>query len=157
MITPKSLIAATLISGLAATAIFAASHGADFKNEIDARKAQMRLYAFNISQLGGMAKGMIPYDSDQAAAAAANIAALTKLNAGAMWPEGSDSLNVEGTRALPDLWDDMADVQAKGMALAKAADAMAAAAGTGLENLQAALGPLGGSCAACHKAFRQPE
>ena len=51
----------------------------------------------------------------------------------------------------------MADVQSKGMALAAAADAMAAAAGNGLDSLRGAMNGLGGACAACHKAYRQPQ
>ncbi len=153
----RNLIAGGLIAALTGTALLAASDGGDFKAQVTARKSLMRLYVFNISTLGAMAKGAIPYDATAASAAAGNLAALSKLNQAGMWPEGSDSLSIEGTRALPDLWDDMADVQNKAAALTKAADAMAAAAGNGLEALQAAMGPLGGACGACHKAYRQPE
>ncbi|MBZ0129945.1 MAG: cytochrome c [Rhodobacteraceae bacterium] len=124
---------------------------------IKARQSQMRLYAFNLGQLGAMAKGAIEYNADQASAAAGNLALLSTLNAGAMWVPGSDSMSVSNTRALPELWDNMADVGAKAQALAAATAAMNDAAGNGLEALQAAMGPLGGACGACHKAYRAPE
>ncbi|MCB1367377.1 MAG: cytochrome c [Rhodobacteraceae bacterium] len=124
---------------------------------IEARQSQMHLYAFNLGQLGAMAKGAIEYNADQASAAAGNLALLSTLNAGAMWVPGSDSMSVANTRALPDLWDNMADVGAKAQALAEAAAAMNDAAGNGLEALQAAMGPLGGACGGCHKVYRAPE
>ncbi len=149
--------AALLAAATAALALPLTAQESEFKAQITARQSQMRLYAFNISQLGAMAKGMVPYDAAAATAAANNIATLTRLNAAAMWPAGSDNFSTEGTRALPELWDNMADVQQKGMALAKAADAMAAVAGNGLDEMRAAMGPLGGACGACHKAYRQPQ
>ncbi len=151
---------AMLAGGALAASLATAPLGAqemDFGKEVTARKALMQLYVFNIGQLAGMAKGQLPYDADQARAAAMNLARLAGLDQSRMWPEGSDSLSIEGTRALPDLWDDMADVQAKGQALAQAADALAAVAGDGLDALRAGLGPVGQSCSACHKAYRQPE
>ena len=153
----RKLVAAGLVASLAGSALFAASHEGPFRNEITARQSQMRLYAFNISQLGAMAKGMLPYDAAAASAAAGNIAALARLNPGAMWPMGSDNFSVDGTRAMPELWDNMGDVQAKGMALVSAADAMAAVAGNSLDELRGAMGALGGACSGCHKAYRQPQ
>lgn len=124
---------------------------------IGARQSQMKLYAFNLGLLGDMAKGAVAYDADAAGKAAANLAALTRLDQSRMWPQGSDDMSVDGTRALPALWENLPDVMAKGAATAEAAAGMEAAAGAGLEQLQAALGPLGGACGACHKAYRAPD
>lgn len=124
---------------------------------IDARKAQMDLYAFNLGLLGGMAKGAIDYDAAAAGKAASNLAMLTKLDQSRLWPEGSDEMSTEGTRALADIWDNLPDVMSKNAALVEAATAMEAAAGSSLAELQAAMGPLGGACGACHKAYRAPE
>ena len=71
------------------------------ENAIKARQAQMQLYAFNLGQLGAMAKGDMEYNAEAAGAAASNLAALTKLNQMALWPQGSDSDSVEASRALP--------------------------------------------------------
>lgn len=150
----------TRIAGAALAALMVAGPVAAqdaVANAIKARQSQMRLYAFNLGQLGAMAKGAIEYNADQASAAAGNLALLSKLNAGAMWVADSDALSAANTRALPEIWDNLADVGTKAQALAAAASAMDAAAGTGLTALQAAMGPLGAACGGCHKAYRAPE
>lgn len=161
MFRPTFRVVALSAAGamLAATAVFAASHGAKGPHAaaIKARQSQMQLYAFNLGQLGAMAKGEVEYNSEVATAAAANLATMTRLNAMAMWPAGSDNAQAANTRALPDLWQNFADVASKAEALSAAADTMASAAGTDLMSLQAAMGPLGGACGACHKAYRAEE
>lgn len=122
-----------------------------------ARQGLMQFYAMNLGVLGGMAKGAVPYDAAAASTAAGNIAGVTQLNLSMLWPEGSDDMSLEGSRALPAIWDNMADVGAKSGAMREAAAAMQAAAGTDLAALQAAMGPLGAACSDCHKAYRAPE
>jgi len=153
----KKIAAATITLTIAATAVFAASHAGPFDGAITARQSHMRLYGHNIGVLGGMAQGKIGYDADAAAAAAGNLLALSKLNQSTYWPVGSDSFDNANTRALPALWDNFGDVGKKATDLIAAAAAMDAAAGGGLGALQAAMGPLGGACGACHKAYRQPK
>lgn len=147
-----------LILGLAGAALVATSGFAQDANPaVTARKAQMQLYAFNLGTLGAMAKGDVEYNAEAAQAAAGNLVTLASLSAAAMWPAGTDDMSIEGTRALPTLWESMPDVMTKASALSEAAGAMAAAAGTDLASLQAAMGPLGGACGDCHKAYRAPE
>lgn len=125
---------------------------------VKARQAQMQLYAFNIGLLGGMAKGDIAYDAAAASAAAANLAALAKLDQSRMWPQGTDTMELgTETAALPAIWDAGSDIGAKAGDLVSASAAMEAAAGGGLESLQGAMNALGGACGACHKAYRQPD
>lgn len=124
---------------------------------VKARQAQMQLYAYNISQLGAMAKMKIPYDAEAASKAASNLAALTSLDQSTLWPSGSDTPSYEGTRALPALWANYDDVIVKSTALNDAVAAMNIAAGTDLASLQEAMNALGGACGACHKAYRQPK
>ncbi|EEX10847.1 cytochrome c-554 [Ruegeria lacuscaerulensis ITI-1157] len=124
---------------------------------VKARKSLMSLYAFNISQLGAMAKGEAEYNAEVAAAAANNLATLSKVDQSAMWPAGTDNVADPSSRALPAIWENFADVGAKGQAFAEAAAAMQAAAGQDLDALKAAMGPLGGACSACHKAYRAPK
>jgi cytochrome c556 len=147
------------IAGLAmaATAVFAASHAGPFDGAITARKSHMQLYGHNVGVLGGMAQGKMDYDADAASAAANNLVALVNMSQGTYWPQGSDSASVEGTRALPAIWEDFPGVMAQIGGLQKAAAGMQDAAGGGLESLQAAMGPLGGACGACHKAYRQAQ
>jgi cytochrome c556 len=152
---PKAsrIVAALLASALVAGPALAQ----DANPAIAARQAHMGLYMFNLGLLGGMARGNVEYDAEAASAAAANLAALSKLDQSRYWPEGTSSLDSSDSRALPELWDNIPDAIAKGQALAAAADAFAAQAGGGLEALQAGLGPVGQACSACHEAYRQPD
>jgi cytochrome c556 len=150
------LSAAVLVTLALGTGI-ASAQDAAIKGAITARQSVMRLYAFNIGQLGAMAQGKMAYDADTASAAASNLAKLSTLNGRAMWLPGSDNGSVEGTRALPAIWAEGSDIGAKAAALREAAAAMEAAAGGGLEGLQGAMGALGGACGACHKAYRAPD
>lgn len=124
---------------------------------IKARQAHMQLYSFHLATLGGMAKDEIPYDAEAATAAADSIVALTQLPQGGYWLPGSDSGSVEGTRALPAIWEEGSEAGQKGADLAEAALAMQTAAGTDLDALKASMGALGGACGGCHKPYRQPN
>lgn len=124
---------------------------------IKARKGLMQFYAMNLGVLGAMAKGDRAYDAAAATTAAANIAAIAGTNQSMLWPAGSDQMSVDDTRALPDLWDNLADVSAKSADMVTAAAAMQTAAGTDLAALQEAMKALGGACGACHKPYRAPE
>ncbi len=146
----KLTLALTLAGGVAGAV------SAD-EASIKARQGQMKLYAHYLGLLGGMAKGAVPYDADKAGAAAASLAMLTKLDSSRLWPEGSDEMSADGTRALPAMWENGDDVMKKVMALGEAAAGMEMAAGQSLEALQGAMGPLGGACGACHKAYRAPD
>ncbi|THD74981.1 cytochrome c [Thalassobius vesicularis] len=153
-----TILTATILASAIGAGAQAESHvDKAVAGAIAARQATMKLYAFNLGLLGGMAKGEVAYDAAAASGAANNIALLTQLNQMAMWPEGSDEMSVDGTRALSDIWSNMADVMAKGTALSDAAATMQAEAGKGLPELQAAMGAVGGACGACHKAYRAPE
>jgi len=124
---------------------------------IKARQSLMQLYAFNLGTLGAMAKGDVEYNAEAAQAAADNLASLASVNQMAFWPEGSDNASVEGTKALPAIWESDSDIGAKVGALQEATQALAATAGDGVEAVQAGLGAVGGACGACHKAYRQSE
>lgn len=148
------------VRGIAIAAVSASiAAGAAYANDaaVKARQGQFALYAFNLGPLAGMAQGQVPYDATVAQAAADNLVHLTSLDQSRHWPEGTDSMSIDGTRALPAIWDDLDDFAAKFEALQTAALAMQAAAGTDLAALQAALGPLGGACQACHQANRAPQ
>ena len=97
------------------------------------------------------------FDAGAAQAAADNLAVLTSMNQMSYWPAGTSTAELgDETRALPAAWENMEDTMAKGAAMAEAAMAMKAAAGS-LEGVQGAIGAVGGACGACHKATRQPD
>lgn len=124
-----------------------------------AREAHMKKFGAQLQILGGMAQGAMPYDAAVAGEAATVLLDLTKVDRSQWFPVGSDSdtLGAEGSRALPAIWTAMDDVNARFESLTLAATAMQAAAGTDLASLQAAMGPLGGSCGGCHELYRKPE
>ena len=146
---------ALVLGGVLGTAVLAESHiDADAQKAVDARQAHMTLYSFNLATLGGMAQDKIPYDAGMADAAAKNLAALGGIDQATYWVEGTDAASVEGSKAKAEIWTDMADFEAKEMALTEASAALAEVAGTDLDSLKAAFGAVGGSCGDCHKAYR---
>jgi len=123
---------------------------------IKARQAMFQLYGFNISILGGMAKGDIEYSAEVAKEAAENLNAAVNLGQSQLWPEGSDS-ETDGNatnRALPAIWSSYPQVSEKAKALSTAVAALVPVAGNGLNALQGALGDVGASCKGCHDDFR---
>lgn len=149
-----------LIAAATATLAFsglATAQEAPFKMEIAARQGIMAYRAIQMGTLGGMAKGEIPYDAAAAQKAADNLLAVVSLDASMLWPPGSDRDANPASAALPALWAEGSGIGDKAKALADAATAMQVAAGTGLDALKAAIGPVGGACSACHKAFRAPD
>lgn len=129
----------------------------EFENQVNARQGQMKVMALNLGILGGMARGNMPYDADAAVTAAENLVVISQLDQTAMWPEGSDNVMLDTTRAQPSIWDNNADFLAKWEEFGTQAAAIVDVVGTGQEALGPALGGLGGTCQACHEAHRGPE
>lgn len=141
---------------LAATGIGAAAVAQDVPAAVQARQGQFQIMALNLGVIGNMARGNTAYDAEAAQIAADNLVTISTLDQSFQWPEGTDNMAIEGTRALPAIWENLPDVVAKWEAFGAAAQGLADVAGTGLEPLQAALGPVGGTCGACHDAYRAP-
>ena len=153
----KKTTLAAIGLAVAASAVFAGSHAGPFDAAVTARQSHMKLYGHNLGILGAMAQGKADYDAEAASAAAKNLVALASMGQSSYWPQGSDSEANEGTRALPAIWSDFPGVMKTIGELQAAAAGMDAAAGTGLDALKTAMGPLGGACGACHKAYRKPN
>ncbi|MBF9047364.1 cytochrome c [Rhodobacterales bacterium LSUCC0031] len=149
----RSALTAMTIMALTTTASFAQ----DVPAAVEARQGQFKLMALNVGVLGNMARGNTAYDANQATAAAANLVAVSMLDQSFHWPEGTDEMSIEGTRALPAIWENTADFGMKWQAFGAAATGLAAEAGNGLDAMRAALGPVGGTCGACHDAYRAPQ
>jgi cytochrome c556 len=129
----------------------------DVEDAVAARQGQFKIMALNLGILGGMARGQVDYDAEAAQTAADNLVAISMLSQGAFWPAGSDTFSVEGTRAMPAIWDNLDDVLSKWDAYGEAATALQAVASDGQGALGPALGQLGGTCKACHDAYREPQ
>lgn len=152
----KIIATASTALVLAGTVAFAAGHSTPEAAAAGARKAHMQLYSHNLGILGNMAKGSVDYDIDAATGAAKNLAALAVMDQSAYWLPGSSNADMEGTRALPAIWENGEDVAAKAKGMVDAAMAMEAAAGS-LDGVRANIGAVGGACGACHKAYRAPD
>ncbi|MGD9865479.1 MAG: cytochrome c [Pseudodonghicola sp.] len=129
----------------------------DYSAQLKARQGQFRILALNLGILGGMAQGKMPYDAAAAQRAADSLVAVSHIDPTPLWPEGSDNMSTDGTRALPAIWDNHPDFLTKWDALGVAAAEMQTAAASGQEALGPAMGKLGGACKACHDAYRAPE
>jgi cytochrome c556 len=123
---------------------------------IKARQGLMRIYAQNLGILGAMAKGNTEYSAEVASAAAARLLSAASFDQSVMWPQGSDNVAMAGkTAAKPEIWTTFPAVLDSSKALIEAAELMNASAGTDLASLQSAMGKVGGSCAGCHKPYRE--
>ena len=147
-----------LVAGLAAAGLLAAGSVAaqSFEDRVAARQGQFKLFALHVGPLVGMAQGNIEYDAALAQTAADNLVRLTSVEQTLLWPEGSDNVSIDGTRALPAIWEDLEDFAAKMDDLRAGTEAMQAVAGDGLDAVRGALGGVGGACQACHEAYRGP-
>jgi len=150
-------LAAALLSS-AATVTFAADPS---EKAVSARRGFMQVQSFNAGPLFGMLKGKVPYDAKRAQMLANNLKLISQMsNGAAMWPKNSDNAKpaLKGkTRALPAIWAAGSDVGSKWENWRKAVAELAAVAGDGKDALSAKVKALGGTCGACHKAFRAKE
>lgn len=148
--TFRKLIGVSILAAGLALPAFAQDNPA-----VGARQGQFKIYLQNFGVLGGMAQGRMEYDAATAQTAADNLFHITRLDQTSMWPEGTDSMSIDGTRAAPALWDNLDDFTSKYMALQTAVEGLQAAAGTGLDGMREAVGPVGAACQACHQAYRE--
>lgn len=149
----KTVLATTAVLVSLATGALAQ----DLPAEVKARQGQFRIMAINLGILGGMAKGQTAYDAAAAQAAADSIVGITMVNQPPLWKEGTDSMSIDGTRAMPGIWDNIPDVLAKWAALGTAAAELQQVAGTGKDAIGPMLGKVGGACKACHDTYREPR
>ncbi len=117
------------------------------------RRAVMQAIAYKVGQLRGIAQGEIQGDQATFVKHAEDVAAL-----GAMIPEGFiPNSAVAGSAALPEVWTNMADFQAKSMALADAAQGLATAAQSNFESAKGMVQSVGGTCGDCHRPYRRRQ
>lgn len=152
----KNWLAGASIAMLALVGAAQADEEGPFAHEIEARQGIMIYRAINIGTLAAMAKGEAEYDAAKAKVAADALAASARLDQSMLWPAGSDNAANPASTAAASIWADGSNIGELADGFTKAADAMAAAAGTDLASLQGAMEGLGASCGACHKAHRVP-
>lgn len=141
---------------LAASLVAAPALAGPMDMAVKAREGLMLNFAFNLGVLGGMAKGVTPYDAKTAQTAADNLVALSSIaDQGAYWPKGSDNSAMK-TLALPEIWQKPEVFAQHWDQLKLGAANMKLEAGKDLTSLQGAMNSVGGACGSCHKAFREP-
>lgn len=150
-----SLTKSALAIALAASTLASGAFAQGSNPAVGARQGHMQIMALNLGILGNMARGNTDYDADVAQAAADNLVTMGNVNQRFYWPLGTDSESIEGTRALPALWENQAALTEIVGRYAPAAEGLAAAAGQGLDAMRGAIGPLGAVCGDCHEAFQE--
>lgn len=147
----RKIVLTAVLAALPVTA-FAAD---PMKDLVEARQGYYKLLGANMGVLAGMAKGEIEYDGAKAQTAADNLKVLTTYNLGHLYAPGTSSDDVEGSNALPKIWDDMAGVQEKGIAFVAAVEELNEVAGLDRASLGQGVQKLGGACKSCHDEYRK--
>ena len=150
--TLLSLIAA---AGLAVSPL-AISHLNDKEMPQSYRQSYFALIAMNFGPMTGMVKGEMPWDEQQMAAYADQLAALVTLDVLRGFPDGSDKGT---TRAKPAIWEDKADFQSKMDDLKTAVNALQRVAnqGTDRKAIAAEVAATGKTCKACHDDYKSKD
>ncbi len=151
----RTLIVAPLV--LAAAAAFAQSEDSEAPPPVAARHGLMENFSFNLSTLGGMAKGEIDYDAETAQIAADRLATLSSIDWTGYWPEGTSHEEVEASRALPAIWSNRDDFLSDFEDLHQAAVSMQEVAGDGREAVAGQMKSLGQACGGCHEDYRMSD
>ena len=141
---------------LAAAAVtLAAPASAQFAKPEDAvkyRKSAMTIMATHFGRVAAMANGRVPFDAKVAADNAAVAESMSKLP----WAAFVDGSDKGDTKAKSEIWSDAAKFKDANEKMQGEMTKLAAAAKTGnLDSIKAAVGATGGSCKACHDAFRK--
>ncbi|MBS0123007.1 c-type cytochrome [Thetidibacter halocola] len=147
----------TLTTLALTTAMATSAVAQELPAEVKARQGQFRIMAINLGILGSMAKGETEYSAEAAQAAADSLVGVSMVNQAPLWPAGTDAMSIDGTRALPAIWENLPDVLDKWSAFGTAAAELQTVAATGQEALGPMLGKLGGACKACHDTYREPQ
>lgn len=147
-------VLASLVLAAAAVTLSAPAQAQFAKPEdaIKYRKSVMTLQGAHFGRIAAMASGRMPFDAAAAVENATILETVTRLPL-AGFVAGSDKGE---TRAKPEIWSDTAKFKAVGEKLNADAIKLLVAAKTGnLDTIKAAVGPVGGTCKACHDDFRK--
>lgn len=125
------------------------SHG----KAVEYRNSVMTVMKWNISPMGAMLKGKIPYDKAVFARHARDLSAAAHLDLLSGFPEGSDEH--EDTSARMDIWMDWESFEDKLNSFRGNTKALAEAAESGdLKVIGPKFGAVGKGCKDCHDAYR---
>jgi cytochrome c556 len=147
-----------VILSLAAISLspLAISHFDDKEVPQSYRQSWFAMLAVNFGPMVSMVKGEIPWNEQQMAGYADQLAALTTLDVMRGFSEGSDKGT---TRAKPEIWENKADFQARMDDLDQEVDALQVVAqqGTDRKAIAAQVGATGKACKACHDEYKSKD
>ena len=147
----KAVVVAFL--SLSVLAAVSASYAADSKEVVKYRQNVMKVNGGSASAAAAIIQGKVDH-KDRLADHAKALEASTKDIAG-LFPKGSDSGD---TRALPEIWKNWGDFEAKAKESHEKAAAFSKAVASGDGGaIKAAFKDVGESCKACHKDYRQKK
>lgn len=136
----------------AVLALSVAAAGGAALAQADAIKARKDGFQVFRTSMAAIKKAVDDNGPASAAVAPAEAIAAQAPKQPAHFPAGSDKGE---TKAKPEIWANLADFQAKMKATEAAAVKLAASAKAGnMDAVKADFGALGGTCGACHKAYR---
>lgn len=144
-----------LVLAAAIAALPAMAQADAAEDALEARQGYMKMLAINMGTLSGMAKGEIDYDEAAAAQAGSNIEAISQYVLPGLFIQGTSVDDVDGTEALPAIWENSADFTSKYEGLVSAAAGAGEAVAGGQDSIGPALQKLGGACKACHDNYRE--
>jgi cytochrome c556 len=147
--TFKTILAATMIAGMAFGSVMAADDGTH-----EAREGMMKKIGGAAGALAGIAKGAKPYDAAAVKTALTTIAETAKLFPDQFKP-GTDKS--PDKLASPKIWENMADFKARAEKLSGDAQMALATLPADPAAVGAALKTIGGNCGGCHEAYRLKE
>ena len=120
--------------------------------EVEYRQSLYTVIAGNFGPLGAMGAGKAPFDAAEVKLRAARVAFLAPILKEAF---PADSNGVGHTAAKPEIWTDTAGFDKALQALIDNSAALAAAAnGTDVEKIKAAIGETGKTCKGCHDKYK---
>lgn len=140
----KAIVAATALAGIALGSVVAAD------GTHDSRIGLMKKIGGATGALGAIAKGDKPYDADIVKASLATIAETAKAFPNQFNPQ-SDKSDAE---VNPKIWENFDDFKSKAAKLSTDAEMALAQLPDDKAGVGATLKTLGGSCGACHQAYR---
>jgi cytochrome c556 len=118
------------------------------------RRGVMQAIAYKVGQARGMAQGEIPVNEAVFAKHASDVATLAGMITEGFIPNSA----VQGSAALPEIWTNNSDFQAKAADLQNAAQAFATAASSqGFEAAKGMVQAVGQSCGGCHRPYRRRQ
>jgi cytochrome c556 len=148
----KTLASFALAAVVVTLAAPASAQFAKPEDAIKYRKSALTVMSTHFGRVAAMANGRIPFDAKVAADNASIAEAMAKLP----WAAFGEGTDKGDTKAKPEIWSDNAKFKEASEKMNGEMVKLAAAARTGnLDAIKSAVGATGGSCKACHDAFRK--